>query len=98
MSHERCYVMIMLYDVVLFYVILYDDYLYKYIYVMKHVIFMSFLDSLERRRKTACYLYPVVRCQKFPTFCIQNKMGPILVGGFKYFLFSLLFGEDFQFD
>lgn len=31
--------MIMLYDVVLFYVMLHDD------YVIKHVIFMSFRDS-----------------------------------------------------
>ena len=30
-SRETCYVMIMLYDVVLFYVILFDDYLYQYI-------------------------------------------------------------------
>ena len=26
------------------------------------------------------------------------KLQPILGGGFKYFLFSPLFGEDFQFD
>ena len=30
----------------------------------------------------------------FTTGCTQQK----LAGGFKYFLFSPLFGEDFQFD
>ena len=29
---------------------------------------------------------------------IQTQMGPILGGGFKYFLFSSLLGEDTHFD
>ena len=30
--------------------------------------------------------------------CVEMVYLPILGGGFKYFLFSPLFGEDFQFD
>ena len=33
-----------------------------------------------------------------PVYIFLGGLKPILGGGFKYLLFSSLFGEDFQFD
>ena len=61
--------------------------------ILQYII-MGLKLSAKMPKASKCVMFFDVPFFECLTFCETSKLG----GGFKCFLFSILFGEDFQFD